>query len=286
MTRPILLAVGLALTVALPALAGEALPMKSKAPAAGAATAAAAPVTAPATGLPDGRALLRAYTEACGGMKALDGIDSAVVSATYSVPAQGMSGKLTIAFARPDKIRSIGEMSGIGRIEQGYDGTTGWESNPLTGPRLLGEAELEQLRTSETNVFNLQSLDELYTEAETLGKETFGGAEAWKVRLVGRSGNESEAYFDPSSGYMIGMKTTVASQLGQIPAVITLSDYKSFGKLKLPARSKQSLLGGAVEATSTIESVEYNPPAAKLPSFDPPPEIVALKTDVDTPNTP
>lgn len=272
MTRPSLLALAFLLASA-SARAGDVLPMKAS-PAVAAAPASA---TATADALPDGRALLKRYADACGGVTALDGINSAVVSASYSIEAQGLSGKLDIAFARPDKMRSIGELPGVGRIEQGYDGTTGWELSPLTGPRLLGAAELEQVRNSETNVFNLQSMDELYAKAETLGSEVFAGARAWKVKLVSSSGRESIAYFDPASGLMTGMKATVASQLGEIPAVITLADYKTFGKLKMPTRSTQSLLGGAVEAVTAIESVEFNPPADKLPSFAPPAEILALK---------
>ena len=249
---------------------GDEIPMKTKA---GASTTAA---PASAEAMPDGRSLLRAHVAACGGADALEGIQNAVVTSTYAVPAQSMKGTIAIAFARPDKILSRGEMTGVGRIEQGYDGTTGWEINALTGPRLLGSLELEQLRNSESNVFNLQDLDRLYAKAQTTGRTEFAGKQAWEVTLTSASGRETIAYFDPSSSLMTGMKTTVASQLGEIPATITLSDYKSFGKLKLPTRSSQSLLNGMVEATSTIDSVEMNVGAGKLPSFAPPAEIQEL----------
>lgn len=256
------------------------LPMKAPAPPAASVTAA--PNAGATATLPDGRALLRAFVAASGGVKGLEGIENAIVRSTYAVPAQSMEGTITIAFAKPDKIRSTGEMGGLGKIEQGFDGTTGWAIDPMSGPRILEGLQLDQLRNSETNIFNLQSLDAQYEEVETLGRAPFAGKEAWEVRLVA-DGRPSTAYFDAETGLMIGMKTTVASQVGVIPAVITLSDYKTFGKLKLASRSMQSVLGGMIEATSTIDAIDFNVPADELPSFTPPPEILALKAaEVDT----
>ncbi len=232
--------------------------------------------TAVAQPTPDGHALLRAYVAACGGLEALRGISNAIVTARYSVAAQGLSGSVRIAFARPDRILSVAAIEGVGTVSQGYDGTTGWESNPMTGPRLLSDLELEQLRASESNVFNLESIDKLYPTAEVAGRAEFKGAPAWKVRLVTAAGRESIAYFDMASGLMTGMEASVASALGNIPAVITLGDYKPFGRIKLPVNSTQSLMGGLVEAVSTIESVEFDVPAGKLPSFAPPPDVAAL----------
>lgn len=289
MKTPLALALVL-LPLALAARADEpddALPMKAHGPKASASAAAAAadsaeaPSTRSLSALPDGRALLRAYVEACGGASALAGVDNAVITTKYAIEAQSMSGDLTLAFARPDKMRSTGELGDIGRIEQGYDGATGWEINPMTGPRLLEAREIEQLRSAETNIFNLANMDTLYQKAETLGAKPFAGADAWEVRLVGSGGRETIAYFDRGSGLMTGLKTTVASQLGEIPATITLSDYKAYscpgGKLLLPSRSTQSVLEGMIEAVTTIEKVELNVAADRLPSFAPPPEIEALR---------
>lgn len=257
--------------LAAPASGSAELPMK----AASAAPSATSSGSEAASATPDGRGLLRAFMEASGGQGALAEIQNAVVRSSISIPAQSMQGSMTIAFARPDKILSSGTIEGIGRIEQGWDGTIGWSIDPMTGARLLSPGELKQLQNSESNVFNLQSLDTLYEKAETKGMATFAGVQAWEVLLVS-DGRESLAYFDPATKLMIGMKTKVASAIGEVPAEITLSDYRAFGKLKLPSKSSQVLLGGVIEARSTIDSVEFNVPADKLPSFVPPPEVAAL----------
>jgi hypothetical protein len=278
---------GLALVLASLALAARAddpsdtLPMKARSPKAEAAASADASTARSPSALPDGRALLRAHVEACGGASALRGVDNAVITTKYAIAAQSMSGDVTMAFARPDRMRSTCDLGELGRIEQGYDGATGWEINPMTGPRLLEARELEQLKSAETNIFNLANMDRLYQKAETLGAKPFAGAEAWEVRLIGSGGRETIAYFDRASGLITGLKTTVSSQVGEIPATITLSDYKAFsgpgGKLLLPTRSTQSVLEGMIEAVTTIENVELNVPADRLPSFAPPPEIEALR---------
>ena len=48
-----------------------------------------------------------------------------------------MSGDLEISQARPNKTMMRINVTGIGQIEQGFDGTTGWSINPMQGPRVM-----------------------------------------------------------------------------------------------------------------------------------------------------
>ena len=255
--------------------ASEDLRITPAPPAAAPAAALPSPANdAPAKdALPEGRALLAKFRA----LSVLDpkaaSIRNAIVTSTYAVDAQGISGTIVIAYARPGKVCSIAEMKDIGRIEQCYDGKIGWESNPLSGSRRLSDAEISQLQDSDDNVLTVTEIESRYRKAETLARTTFAGKDAYEVRLVTTSGQESTAYFDAATGLLIGSKATVASELGSIPAEITLSDYKAFGPLRLPATSSQSLMGGVVKATSSIVSIEYDVAPDRLPSFVPPADL-------------
>src|SRR5688500_5583548 len=97
-----------------------------------AASTPATPVpTATTTGpLPDARQILRDFLAASGGAKALEAMQNVVIDGTQSAPAMGISGKLQIHIARPNLLLVRGELQGIGKIEQGYDGKIGWDINP------------------------------------------------------------------------------------------------------------------------------------------------------------
>lgn len=234
-----------------------------------------APAPPAAAARPDGRALLARFREKSVLDPKAASIRNAIVTSTYAVEAQGLSGDIVIAYARPGKVCSHADMKDIGRIEQCFDGSIGWENSPLSGARRLSASEVTQLQDSDDNVLTVTEIESRYAKAETVGRATFGGKDAWEVRLVTPSGQESTAYFDAESGLLVGSKATVASQLGSIPAEITLGDYKPFGPLLVPTTSTQSLMGGVVTAVTRIVSIEYDVPAERLPSFTPPPEILA-----------
>src|SRR6185369_17869689 len=145
--------------------------------------------------LPDGRVILRKFVEACGGEAVFKKIENLALTGTLSIPAQGMSGSLAVYQARPDRVLAVTELGPI-KMEEGYDGTTGWARDPIQGPRILKGDELDQLKSGggEIEVFGYANSDDYFTVAKTLERTTFDGKEALKVALETKAGDKMTAY--------------------------------------------------------------------------------------------
>ena len=79
-----------------------------------------------------GAALMDKFVAATGGKAAYEAIKSRIVKAEATMPGGGMSGKMEVYAAYPDKFRAAIEMPG-GKFERGSDGTTVWISHPAFG---------------------------------------------------------------------------------------------------------------------------------------------------------
>ena len=233
----------------------------------------AAPVAAPITpvvSLPDGRAILRQFVDACGGAANFAKADNVVLEGTLSMAAQGVSGTLAIYQKRPNMVLAVTELSGI-KMAEGYDGTTGWASDPIQGPRILQGAELDQIKNAGggLEVFGYADADAYFKVAKTLERTTFQGKDAFKVALETTTGEKMIGYFDPATSLQLGMEATLNSPMGALPVTVSFSDWKTFSGVKIPTTMTQLVMG--MTALTTIDSMRFN--VAELPSFSPPEEV-------------
>jgi len=251
-------------------LAAEPMHVTTPSPAKTADAAAAAPTGA----LPDARKILRDFLDASGGAKALDAMKNLVIEGTQSAPAMGISGTVKVYLSRPNMVLVNGDLEGIGKIEQGYDGKIGWDINPMTGARIVEGTELDDIKRMFDEMLGMSDIDKLYPTAKTLGREPFEGKDAWKVLLGTPTGREVTAYFDPDTKLQVGMEMKVPSPLGEIPAKVTFEDYAEFDGVKFPRTSRQTVMGMAM--VTKFDTIKTN--VADFPKITPPPEILSLAT--------
>lgn len=221
--------------------------------------------------LPSGREILAKHVKAIGGEGPYKAVKSIRASGRFEMPAQQISGDFVMMAARPNKQRTKVSVGAIGEIESGYDGKVGWRTDPMQGPALLTDKELSE--TADDAWFDgaLYGSD-FVTEATTVGRVTFEGQQAYKVKLVLKSKNERIEYFDVNTGFQIGSESTRATPQGPVPVISVLRDYRKYGALMLPASLTQKLMG--IEQIVNINTYEFdNVPAD---AFDLPPAIKAL----------
>jgi hypothetical protein len=221
--------------------------------------------------LPSGRDILAKHVKAIGGEAPYKGVKSIRATGRFEMPAQQISGEFEMMAARPNKQRVKVTVAGIGEIESGYDGKVGWRVDPMQGPALLTGKELSEAADDAFFDGALYGTD-FVSEATTVGKQTFEGRPAYKVKLVLKSGNERFEYFDAETGLQIGSETTRATPMGMMPVVSVLRDYRKFGALTMPGSLVQRLMG--VEQVVNVNTYEYDTVAAT--AFDLPPAVKAL----------
>jgi hypothetical protein len=211
------------------------------------------------------------HVTAMGGEAAFKAIRSIRARGTFSMVAQGVSGEFELLAARPNKMVLRVTVTGIGRIESGYDGKVGWSIDPVSGPTVMKGRQLSE--TADDAVFDapLHGADHV-KELALVGNEEFDKRKAIKIKVVFQSGNEQAEFFDAETGLQIGSEGPRETPMGVVPTIGILRDYKKFQTLQMPTTLVQRVLG--IEQVMQISSYEFDvvPPE----TFDLSPAIKAL----------
>jgi hypothetical protein len=221
--------------------------------------------------LPPARQIVDRFVAAIGGQAAYKAVKSIHARGTMAVTAQQIGGNLELFSSRPARALYRVTVAGVGRIEQGYNGTVGWTVSPVTGPELVTGRELAERADDAWFDSPLHEADRL-RELTTVARVDFDGHQAYKVRVVHNSGHEQIEYFDVQTGLLIGSEADQASPQGVIHTVTVVRNYVKFGPLLQATTYIQRALG--FEQTMTVTSVEYDTVPDSV--FDPPAEVKAL----------
>ena len=164
---------------------------------------------------------------------------------TANVTFAGISGSYERHTALPNRMRMIIDL-GVVKIDQGFDGEKGWIDQGQ-GIQPMPDAQVKDL--AEPSPDGAAFLDpSRYAKATVVGKETFEGADAWKVEATSKSGRTITEYFDVVSGLRVGMVTN--TPMG--PQIAVYKDYKEFEGKKVATTLVQRNGQGDVILTSQI----------------------------------
>ena len=221
--------------------------------------------------LPTGESLLQRCVEREGGATALARAENAIMTGTVELVGHNMSGPLAM-YQQGEKAYTSIDLPGIGKIEEGFDGTVAWENNLLQGPRIKDGEELEAVKRA-ARVSMFSNWKDYYKSAVTAGAENVDGKPAWKIDMTPTQGGVEEFYFDRDSGLLVKMTQTLPTALGDIPVEITFGDYRIVQGVQTPFIMTQKAM--SQNMAMHIDKVTYD---AKLPAnrFDLPAEVKAI----------
>jgi outer membrane lipoprotein-sorting protein len=223
--------------------------------------------------LPTGEALQDKYIKAIGGREAIMKPQARLIKASMEVPVMKLKSEMDIAIAPPSRLRVSTEIPGIGKVEQGCDGTVAWESNPMTGPRILTGKEREQLLRGLDPAAGEIDLMTRYPKAETVALEKVGDKDAYKVVLTAAPKADKDAakddgadpetqtrWFDKESGLLVRFAMKSEMNGSAIPTETTLEDYRDIGGIKLPFLNRTKVMGNEIITRfDKVEAVESIP---------------------------
>jgi hypothetical protein len=221
--------------------------------------------------LPAAGDVIARHIAAIGGEAAYRSVRSVHARGRLEIVAQGLAGDLELLSARPNKLLYRVTVPGIGVIENGYDGKTGWSVSPIVGPELLTGRQLSEAADDAWFDGTLHGAEHV-REMTTVGRETFDGRPAYKLKVVFRSGNDQIEYFDVETGLQIGSEASRTTPQGVIPTVNVYRNYKRFGPVLQATTFVQRALG--FEQVVTISSCEYD--TVPTTAFEPPAQVKAL----------
>ena len=222
------------------------------------------------TELPSVDSIFERYVEATGGAEAYQSRVSDIARGTMEIRAAGLVGQLEIS-TRPGLQYTRIELPNVGVIESGVKDGVAWESNPLTGPRLLAGSEAEYTVLGARPDAPLH-WHELYPDAQIIGIEEAGGEPAYRVAMMS-GGLSMTNFFGIDSGLLLKSLVELDTQLGRVPIELTIDDYTDFDGILTPSRTTMSQVG--TQVVITVSSVEAN---VDIPDerFVPPEAVQAL----------
>lgn len=231
-------------------------------------TLAAASAGAQSASLPSAATLLAKYSSAIGG-PAMIRAPQITTRGALVMAAAGMIADFELVQLAPNKMQMVTTIPGVGAIQVGYDGTTGWSVDPMQGPRVLSGKEFDEIR-EEADPRAAARVPELFSSMQTVADTTMGGEQCYLVKLTWKSGRETFDCYSAKTNLLVGSKNVQQTAMGAIPVTSLYSDYKKFGDFTMATKTVQSMMGQ--QQVMTITAVEVGAGAA----ITAPPEIKAL----------
>lgn len=172
--------------------------------------------------------LLAKHYEARGGLDKLRALSSYEVTGRLST--QGFEIPLNARRKRPNKLRMEMDAQGM-KILQVYDGAMAWGVNPMAGQSEIAElpeAEAKTMANQASFDSSLVDPEKQGLTLELVGKEELDGAEAYKISITSRSGEQQTLYLDAET-YLEKRRLAKASANGQEMEIQI--DYDDFAEV-------------------------------------------------------
>jgi outer membrane lipoprotein-sorting protein len=189
---------------------------------------------------PTAAEIIARYSEAIGGREAHRKVKTRISEGKVSLVPMNIEGVFTSYAAAPNKVSNRLNLSGLGDILDGFDGSKGWTVNPLQGSRERKGDELKQAQLI-GDFYRESELDRLYSRFELKGNETVNGKSAYVITAYADGLPAETLYFDVESGLLLRSDSTLISPEGRQQTSTYYSDYREVDGLKLPFSTRTVL---------------------------------------------
>ncbi len=215
--------------------------------------------------LPTPREVVDRFIKVTGGMEAYKAHRYRTSKGYFEMPAMGMRGEMVVHQAQPNMMVASIDIPGMGSMKTGFNGTTGWSTNPMQGPMIMEGKQLDQMKR-EADFFGSVDILKNFKEARTVGIAEFNGEKCYQLKLTDDTGI-TNVYYSVESGLAVGRKAVEISPMGEVPSVMTISGYKDFGGVLVPTMQSVEAMGQKQNmVTETITFEELDPSIFALPA--------------------
>ena len=139
---------------------------------------------------------------------------------------------------------------------QGTNGKVSWQIDPTRGPSLMKGQMLTQSQI-ESQFYGELDAEKIWDEIKVVGESEFNGKPC--IEVSQKKGDiESIVYYNKDTHLVEGSKQTVATEMGKIPIVSTMSEWKKAGNLLFPHRLTQDLTSMGIKQVMTIKTITFD----------------------------
>ena len=246
----------LGLSLALAALCGAAAraqtPQQTPAPAT--PSTMPAPAAKPDDKLPTAEEVLDKYLNALGDEATREKFKSRVTRGSIEIAPMGVKGTFETSQKAPQMAVTTMNLTGLGVMQQGYDGSTGWAKDPFTGLRELKGGELAAVQRAAH--LNPSGWRKEYKTLKVTGRSKVGEREVYVVEGAHAGDTPDKLYFDTQTGLLLRTDAVVDSPQGRVMSESTLDDYRVVDGVKVAHSISTSL--GAATVVMKVEEVKHD----------------------------
>jgi hypothetical protein len=181
--------------------------------------------------------ILQKYVDAVGGKAAIEKVTSRAAKGSFDVEGQEVSGTIETYAKAPNKSVSIVDIPGFGQVRQGFDGTSGWVSNPQ-GMHVMEGQELSVARRT-AELHQILKLREMYPNMTLKGKEKVGDRETYVIEADPSDGSLRRMYIDTETSLLLRNDIERDTPMGRTTSESYLSDYREADGVKFPFSLRQ-----------------------------------------------
>lgn len=204
--------------------------------------------------------ILSKYVTAVGGKAAIEKVNSRLfkikIESESMAPSQGeVYGKM------PNKQASQVELSGIGTMNEGFDGAIGWVKSPWEGLRTKSGDELAKAKR-EAEFHRELKMKTLYPDLAYKGTEKIGEEEAYILEAKPTATSKEKFAFSTKTGLLLRQDSEFEGPQSRVNVTVLVQDYKTVDGIKVPSqlKMKYSMADQAFEFTMKFVEVKFNPP--------------------------
>lgn len=227
-------------------------------------------------GAPTAQSVLDRYVEVTGGQAAYGKVKTMTATGTMEIQGQNVRGEVRMYRADGSKYYQVVDLPGIGKQEDGSNGTVVWDKTVL-GPRIKTGTEkfLATCASGALSEYGRGALekDSCYSKVEYVGEETINGKAVHRLRLTPKEGKPEDHYFEKDTGLLLKTRMILPSPMGEIPITVTVVEYRKVEGITTPVKLKNEM--GAVAMVLAFQTVKFNETIPET-MFALPPEIAAL----------
>ena len=202
--------------------------------------------------------IVNKHLDAIGGKQKLSSINA--VKMENAMEVMGNEATTTITILNGKGYKTESEIMGS-KMVQVINDKGGWMINPMGGSSDPVDLPADAAKQAANQLFIVPLLD--YSnrgmKLSLEGKETIGGADAYKLKVTNKEGADITMYIDASTFYLTRLVQT-ADVMGQtVTNTITYSDFKKTEHGWVVPYTTDIDMGGMFQLKNKLSKIEVNP---------------------------
>lgn len=177
--------------------------------------------------------VLNQYVEAIGGRAAIEKQTSRMMKATFEGFGMPAAVEWTMYGKAPNKQMSELDLTGMGKMQDGFDGQVAWSKNPFSGLRVKEGQELAKQKR-DADFYRDLHLKTTYTNLTAKGTEKVDGADASVLEAKPAADTLERFYFDAKSGLLVRQDSEFEAGEGRMKLQVLFSDFRAVDGIKYP----------------------------------------------------